>query len=320
MNKQSVHGFELGGAAKFSDPERTCDGKERASVPMTGLETLWFNTGTLCNIECANCYILSSPKNDALVYLTVDDVRPFLDEIRDGNFPTKEIGLTGGEPFMNPGTIAIMELALERGFELLVLTNAMRPMMRPSIRRELERLNALFGDRITLRVSLDHYSEEFHDQERGKGSFEVTLTGMRWLRDLGIHMAVAGRSLWSESDERSRAGFAGLFEREGFMIDAYDPQHCVIFPEMDEAVDVPEISTGCWDILGKRPEETMCASSRMVVRRRGASKPVVLSCTLLAYDRHFEMGQTLSDASGPVSLNHPHCSKFCVLGGASCSG
>ena len=27
----------------------------------------------------------------------------------------------------------------------------------------------------------------------------------------------------------------------------------------------------------------------------------------------------LAEASGPVALNHPHCSKFCVLGGASCS-
>ena len=64
----------------------------------------------------------------------------------------------------------------------------------------------------------------------------------------------------------------------------------------------------------------MCASSRMVIKRRGAPRPVVASCTLIPYDDGFVMGETLSEASRPVMLNHPHCARFCVLGGASCSG
>jgi hypothetical protein len=57
----------------------------------------------------------------------------------------------------------------------------------------------------------------------------------------------------------------------------------------------------------------------MVVKRKGADAPAVLACTLLAYDERFELGRTLAEASAPVSLNHPHCAKFCVLGGAACS-
>ena len=66
---------------KFVDPARTLDGSPRAGVALERLETLWFNTGTLCNIACANCYIDSSPTNDALAYLTRADARAFLDEI-----------------------------------------------------------------------------------------------------------------------------------------------------------------------------------------------------------------------------------------------
>ena len=33
-----------------------------------------------------------------------------------------------------------------------------------------------------------------------------------------------------------------------------------------------------------------------------------------------DLGETLAEASRDVSLNHPHCARFCVLGGASCSG
>jgi hypothetical protein len=57
----------------------------------------------------------------------------------------------------------------------------------------------------------------------------------------------------------------------------------------------------------------------MGVKPRGAAAPVVQACTLTPYDPGFEMGTTLEQALGPVALNHPHCAKFCVLGGASCS-
>ena len=93
----------------------------------------------------------------------------------------------------------------------------------------------------------------------------------------------------------------------------------VLFPEMDETVDVPEITTDCWGILNKSPDSVMCSSSRMVVKRKGSAAPAVLACTLLPYSEEFEMGQSLEEAEKPVRLNHPHCAKFCVLGGASCS-
>jgi hypothetical protein len=89
---------------------------------------------------------------------------------------------------------------------------------------------------------------------------------------------------------------------------------------MDSAADVPEISEGCWDILHVEPSAMMCASSRMIVKSRGAERPHVVACTLLPYDPGFALGTTLTGARREVSLNHPHCARFCVLGGASCSG
>jgi hypothetical protein len=196
----------------------------------------------------------------------------------------------------------------------------MRPMMRKSVRAGLSELIAEYGDKITFRVSLDHWSETLHDKERGAGAFDKTIEGMIWLRDQGAKLAVAGRSMWDESQEAARSGFADLFAQHDFKIDPQDPAMTVIFPEMDESIEVPEITTACWGILDKSPDAMMCASSRMVVKRRGAEKPAVLACTLLPYDAEFELGETLAEAEGAVQLNHPHCAKFCVLGGASCSG
>ena len=313
---QTVPAANLG---KFDDPYITAKGETRASVALSNPQTLWFNTGTLCNIECKNCYILSSPTNDALVYLTADEVRDYLDQLKDRDWGVHEIGFTGGEPYMNPEMNTMTRAALERGYEVLVLTNAMRPMMRKSVRAGIAELIAEFGDKLTFRVYLDHWDPTLHDEERGAGTFEKSIEGMAWLRDQGAKLAVAGRSIWDEAEAETRAGFAALFEQHGFEIDAASPGDTVIFPEMDESVEVPEITTACWGILDKSPEAMMCASSRMVVKRRGAETPAVLACTLLPYTPEFELGTTLAEAEGSVQLNHPHCAKFCVLGGASCS-
>jgi hypothetical protein len=116
-----------------------------------------------------------------------------------------------------------------------------------------------------------------------------------------------------------RCGFAELFAKLGIALDADDPVVLMIFPEIDAAVDVPEITEACWGILGKSPESVMCATSRTVVKHKGAVQPSVIACTLLHYDLLWDLGPSLAGASGPVSLNHPHCAKFCVLGGAACS-
>ena len=313
MNDQSL---DLG---KFKHPDLTANGERRASVALSGAKTLWFNTGTLCNITCVNCYIESSPDNDRLVYMTEPVIAEYLDQITTRNWPVTEIAFTGGEPFMNPDIIAMLRTPLERGYDVLVLTNAMRPMMRKRVQAGLLELRAEFGDKLTLRISLDHFDKTLHDAERGKGSYDITLQGMRWLRDNGFRMALAARSIFGDSDENSREGYAALFKAEDFQIDAKNPAMTVLFPEMDETVEVPEITTACWGILNKSPNDVMCATSRMVVKRKGADTPVVLACTLLPYSPEFEMGETLADAESDVKLNHRHCAKFCVLGGASCS-
>jgi uncharacterized Fe-S cluster-containing radical SAM superfamily protein len=303
---------------KFRDPLVTAKGETRATVALSALRTLWVNTGTLCNITCRNCYIESSPRNDALAYITAAELRPYLEEIARDALPVEEIGFTGGEPFLNRDLPAMLEDVLSRGFRALVLTNAMKPMRNHAA--ALLALRAAHGDRLTLRVSLDHHAALLHDLERQEGSFAQAIDGLEWLARQGFRTHVAGRAAFGQEDEAAmRAGFAALFAEHGIPIDATDPVSLMLFPEMDAGADVPEITTACWGILRKSPDSLMCASARMLVKRRGATRPAVLACTLLPYDAQFELGHTLAEASRPVALNHPHCAKFCVLGGAACS-
>jgi hypothetical protein len=313
--------FRAPATVKFRDPQITADGKPRASVELGGLTTLWFNTGTLCNLTCVNCYIESSPRNDALVYLTAAEARRFLDEAAHEAPELREVGFTGGEPFLNRDLPAMLEDVLGRGLHALVLTNAMRPMM--LTRKALRSLAAAHGGRLTLRVSLDHHTAVGHEALRGAGTFAKALEGLRWLADNGLHVTVAGRTASGEGEAALRRGFAALFAAQGLALDAHDPRQLVLFPEMDGSTEVPEIAESCWSILGKRPEAMMCASSRMVVHRKGEPEARVAACTLLPHDPRFDCGATLAatlaEARRRVWLSHPHCSRFCALGGASCA-
>ncbi len=302
---------------KFSDPDKTVEGKTRAWVDPIKLQTLWFNTGTLCNLECKNCYIESSPRNGRLAYIGLKDVREYLDEVESENLSTQEIAFTGGEPFMNPEMLPILKLSLERGFSVLLLTNAMKPMQRH--KGPLIELKEKYGPKLNLRVSLDHYSEARHVEERGSKAWKPALEGLQWLSTNGFAISVAGRTLWGEEESKMRGAYAKLFKEAEINVIAEDPNTLVLFPEMDEKADVPEITTECWGILHKSPNDIMCASSRMIVKRKGQDKATVVACTLLPYSEDFDYGHGLKAGFRRVKLNHPHCAAFCVLGGASCT-
>ena len=295
--------------AKFVDPVWTAKGERRASVALERLETLWINTGTLCNLACRSCYIESSPLNDALVYIALDEADRYFGEA--ASLGVRTIGFTGGEPFMNPDMIEMMRSALDRGFELLVLTNAMRPMRR--FEEELTEIAARHGDRVVMRVSLDHHHPDLHDAERGAGSWAKAVDGLAWLAEVGFRIAVAGRRLPDEDE--AEAAYRSLLGGMGLEAD-----HLILFPTMDSGSDIPEISESCWNILQVSPASMMCATSRMVVKPKGAAQPHLVACTLLPHDPGFVMGTSLVEAAQSVQLNHPHCARYCVLGGASCSG
>ena len=219
---------------------------------------------------------------------------------------------------MNPEIIEILDDCLGAGLQVLVLTNAMRPMMKRAA--ALTGLRARYPEQLTIRVSIDHYDRQLHEEERGRRSWQPTLDGLSWLAENGFRLNVAARTRWGDSEDGLRAGFAELFAQTlGIDLDAGDPASLVLFPEMDETAEVPEITTACWGILDVNPADMMCASARMVVRRREAEAAEVVACTLLPYEDEFSLGATLKESLTPVALNHPHCARFCVLGGGSCS-
>ncbi|MFN9975894.1 MAG: radical SAM protein, partial [Phycisphaerae bacterium] len=120
---------------------------------------------------------------------------------------------------MNPEFLEMLEDTLRLGLLALVMTNAMKPMMNKAAR--LLALLEKYGDGLTLRVSLDHPDAAIHDADRGAGSFERTLEGLRFLARHSFRLHVAGRAAFGAGNEATlRADFAALFATHGIAVDA----------------------------------------------------------------------------------------------------
>ncbi len=299
----------------FINKNFTSLGKPRAYVELKKIENLWFNTGTLCNLKCNDCYIESSPTNKNLQYINLKEVKKYIKEIKDNNFGTKHIGLTGGEPFMNPFILDILHYLLKQKLKVLVLSNGMRP-----IKLKFQHLLILPNlSNLTIRISVDHYKKNYHESIRGLNTWKQLIDNIIWLNNKGLNLKIASKLNKNESEESLRNGFSKLFKKNKLSIDAFDKNQLIVFPIMNSKKNATEITQDCWKILNKSPENIMCSNSRMIVKRKNEIDTKVLSCTLITKDKSFELGKDLVSSEKKVFLNHPFCSQFCVLGNSSCS-
>lgn len=175
-------------------------------VPLAALDQLWFQvSGTVCNLSCSHCFISCSPENHAFWFMTRDQVSTALESSR--RLGTKEYYFTGGEPFMNPDMLLILEdtLALGPG---TVLTNAtLLPQRRVN---ELARIAAGSPYSLEIRVSLDGVSPEMNDALRGEGSFDRAVEGVARLVSAGFLPIITTMQTW---EDRETPEILGRFKR-----------------------------------------------------------------------------------------------------------
>jgi pyruvate-formate lyase-activating enzyme/predicted phosphodiesterase len=161
---------------------------------------LWLYTNFHCNLACDYCVVASSPRATPRS-LGLERVCALVDEaVREG---FRELYLTGGEPFLEPDIVAMLDYASAR-IHTVVLTNAM--LFTGRRRRELARLAGRTpqqgaGERLVIQTSLDGARAGTHDLWRGAGSFERTLEGTRWAREQGLPLRVAMTETPENRDE-----------------------------------------------------------------------------------------------------------------------
>lgn len=143
---------------------------------------LWLYTNFHCNLACSYCSVASSPQARKRS-VGLERVKALVDEAVTEGFT--EVYLTGGEPFLEPDIVEMVLYATER-LDVVLLTNG---MLYQGYR--LEQLKRLAGrERLVLQTSIDAASAAGHDVNRGRGTWQKAMDGLRLAKDLGLPVRV----------------------------------------------------------------------------------------------------------------------------------
>ena len=172
------------------------------TVPLLALDQLWFQvSGTLCNLRCTHCFISCSPENHSFWFMTRAEVKEVLEN--SVGHGVKEYYFTGGEPFMNPEMLGILEDTLALG-PATVLTNA--TLLPDRTVQKLADLASRSPYSLELRVSLDGVNAEMNDALRGEGSFERAMEGVARLVEVGFLPIITTMQTWEDRETEDVLG------------------------------------------------------------------------------------------------------------------
>lgn len=274
---------------------------------------LWFFTGSKCNLTCTHCYVESSPTANQHPLLTYSSFKDKLDEALEKNFDKLEIYFTGGEPFVNPDILSMLEVSVKHA-DTTILTNATR--ISREVAKKLERISAQAPHDLIFRVSLDGPNAEMNDKIRGKNAFSRATQGLENLIEMGFNPIVTSMRSWSllDSGEIEDQYIDLLVEqgipREDQLLKILPPLHIGREAERTRGYTNDELFTEeCFDDYDY--SQLQCSKCRMVTERG------VWVCPILINDDDARMGDSLEEASKPYAMKQMAC-WTCRMDGMSC--
>ncbi|MBN7768810.1 radical SAM protein [Marinobacter daepoensis] len=290
----------------------TRSGAPRGYIDADRLKELWVHTGTACNLACPFCLEGSHPGDGRIPGMTLSDVKPYFHEALD--MGVEQFSFTGGEPFVIRDFVNILDYA-SRHRPCFVLTNATEPLWKRRHQVMPVKNNPY---PVHFRVSLDFPDRARHDRDRGEGSFDRALEGIRWLIGQGFRVSIARQTDLNEVPGEVEARFRVLFREKAI------PENLAFtaFPDLGTPGSEdgsPEITEDC---MAKYPTPAsrahfMCTYTRMLVKK--GERVRVYACTLVDDDSQYDLGGTLAESmSERIMLRHHRCFA-CYRFGASCS-
>ncbi len=285
-----------------------------ASLPIVelgSLDELWFQVaGTRCNLTCTHCFISCSPHNDSFGFLSLADVeRRLLESVEWG---VKEFYFTGGEPFLNPDMVAILERTLDFG-PATVLTNGtvLKPEWLERLRTAEE--GSLYS--LEFRVSIDGPTPELNDPIRGPRTFERAMRAVELLVKYGFLPIITMTRVWDESEDDAVLGqFRDMLHQHG-----YDRPRLKVLPRLLLGAEANRTSGYSIEdhvtaemLNGFDTSQLVCQHSRIVTDRGIAVCPILIELPDAI------LGQTLRDANRGFAITHGACAT-CYQYGAICT-
>jgi sulfatase maturation enzyme AslB (radical SAM superfamily) len=271
-----------------------------AVIGLTHLDNLWLQvSGTRCNIACHHCFNNSGPRSTTFGLMDEAAVDAAIAAARAAG--VREIFFTGGEPFLHPRLLDLVERALAIA-PVTVLTNGM--LISDRLADRLAQLAAAARYSLEVRVSLDGYTEAMNDAIRGRGVFRHALAGVTRLAARDLLPLVTIVRTWTDEEELEvLAGFVRVLRASG-----YGRPRIKVLPALPlgrELVRTPglpqdECVTSAM-LEGFDSDLLMCSNSRLVTDRG------VWVCPLLVEQPDARLGPTLDEATRAFELRHQTC-------------
>lgn len=151
------------------------------------IDVLQVNMGKYCNQACIHCHVESGPgRKEMMTRETVEAILRFLEHAR---IPTVDI--TGGAPELNPHFNYLVESCVRLGRHVMDRCN-LTVIFEPG----MDYLPEFFRQhRVELICSLPCYTEDNVDQQRGDGTFQLSIRALRILNRLGYGLPETGLTL-----------------------------------------------------------------------------------------------------------------------------
>ncbi len=131
-----------------------------------------------CNLSCIHCLSASGKKRAH--ELTTEECRSVIDQMAENHVFQCNIG--GGEPFLRPDFLDLMEYAHSYGIVTCISTNGTLI--------DDDSANRLDRNLVYIQVSVDGATETSNDKIRGQGSFRRAMKAIEKLTGKGIEVSI----------------------------------------------------------------------------------------------------------------------------------
>lgn len=224
----------------------------------------------------------------------------------------KEFYFTGGEPFLHPHIVDILQESLKYG-QTTVLSNG--TLITEDISQTLAQVSRTSKHKLAFRVSLESFIEEENDQIRGEGAFKMAIRGIQSLTHAGFNPIITVAD-WSKYGKftKETAEELQLLERSLNI-----PQlrlkklPLVLLGRCAEFVrpydEGERVTDQCFDNYPM--DNLQCTTSRIVTSKG------VFVCPILIDDPKAWMGRTLQESLNPYTMESPAC-YTCRTTGLTC--
>lgn len=186
-------------------------------VKLDKLETIWLQLSNIaCNIKCKHCYLDCHHDIKKKNFLGFDKITEAL-AIKFDNL--KNIYITGGEPFLHPKINDILRLALKKSNVKIYTNGTLLSEKKIKILKELDDNSQ---HHLSLRMSLDHFTEGRNDEYRARGVFKKVLNALTLAQKYNLPADVICVNLKNEDENLLRDGFVSLFEKRNLNLSLSD--------------------------------------------------------------------------------------------------